>query len=124
TPATGPHVTAWPLLGPIAGNFSPKSGRIVTIDHPVHHVCSTFQSYSEPTPPRRAAMMWANFFRMFWAAYLGIFGLLSITLLLEVYIACRHKDPMSLLTAMALSLMSVSLCVKANQCFRATRAHR
>lgn len=64
-------------------------------------------------------MMPALFFRFFWLMYLGIFGLLSITLVLETYIAIRHVDLISLLTASTLTLMSLALCEKARESFRA-----
>ncbi len=65
-----------------------------------------------------------HFFRFFWLIYLGIFGLLSLTLVLETYIAIRRTDLVSLVTAAALTLMSLALCEKARESFRAAGANR
>ena len=64
------------------------------------------------------------FFRFFWLLYLGIFGLLSLTLVLETYVAIRRTDPFSLLTAAILTLMSLALCEKARESFQAAGVRR
>lgn len=66
----------------------------------------------------------ALFFRFFWLLYLGIFGLLSLTLVLETYVAIRRTDLVSLVTAGVLTLMSLALCEKARELYVAASVRR